>query len=82
MEHGNLQGPGPPSTPEEFEEARLRELASLNLRLSSLTGQTFHTPEDLMLLEGDSAGLRLADTATVARWTENSARHGGGAKSA
>jgi hypothetical protein len=71
-----------PPTPEEFEEARHRELARLNFRISSITGQTFHTPEDSKLLEGDSADRRLADMATVRHWCENSARYGGGAKTA
>ena len=66
----------------EFEEARLRELARLNFRLSSMMGRTFHTPEDAKLLEGDTEDLRVADRATVRRWTENSPRHGGGAKTA
>ncbi len=82
MERGDLRGPEAPPTPEEFEEARQRELARLNLRISSLTGQTFHTPQDAKLLEGDSADRRAADMATVRRWCENSARHGGGAKTA
>jgi hypothetical protein len=82
MEHGYLRGPERPPTPEEFEEARQRELARLNFRISSIKGQTCHTPEDSKLLEGDSANRRLADMATVRRWTENSARHGGGAKTA
>jgi hypothetical protein len=83
MECGDLQGPEKPSTtPEEFEEARQRELARLNLRTSSIRGRTCHTPEDSKLLEGDSADRRLADMATVRRWAENSARHGGGAKTA
>jgi hypothetical protein len=79
MNHGDL-GSEPPPTPEEFEEARQRELARLNFRMSSITGQTCHTPEDSKLLEGDSADRRLADMATVRQWCENSARYGGGAK--
>jgi hypothetical protein len=82
MESGDLRGPEPPPTPEEFEEARQREQARLNLRISSIKGQTCHTPEDSKLLEGGSAERRLADMATVRRWTENSARHGGEAKTA
>ena len=58
MEHEELRGPEAPPTPEEFEEARQRELARLNFRVSSIKGQTFHTPEDEKLLEGDSAGRR------------------------
>jgi hypothetical protein len=79
MKHGDL-GSQPPPTPEEFEEARQRELARLNFSISSLTGQTCHTPEDLKLLEGDSQDQRSADMATVRQWCANSARNGGGAK--
>ena len=82
MEHEELRGPEAPPTPEEFEEARRREVARLNFRVSSIKGQTFHTPEDEKFLEGDSAGRRTADMATMRRWTANSARHGGGAKTA
>lgn len=82
MERGDLRGPKAPPTPEEFEEARHRELARLNLRLISLTGQTCHTAEDSKLLGGDTADRRLADMATVRQWSENSPRHGGGAKTA
>jgi hypothetical protein len=67
---------------EEFEEARQRELARLNVRISSITGQTCHTPEDEELLEGDSADRRWADMATVHRWSENSRRRVGGANTA
>ena len=78
MEHGDLRGPEePPPTPEEFEEARQRELARLNFRISAIKGRTCHTPEDSKFPEGDSADRRLADMATVRRWAENSARHGG-----
>jgi hypothetical protein len=82
MKRSDLRGDRTPPTPEEYEEARQRELARLNLRISSIKGQTLHTPEDSELLEADSADRRLADMATVRRWTENSARHGGGAKTA
>ncbi len=82
MKPSDLHSQQPPPTPEEFEEARQRELARLNLRISSITGQNFHTPEDSKLLEGDSADRRLADMATVRQWCENSARYGGGAKTA
>jgi hypothetical protein len=78
MEHKELRGPEAPPTPEEFEEARQREVARLNFRVSSIKGQTFHTPEDARLLEGDSAGRRTADMVTVRRWAASSARHGGG----
>ena len=83
MEHGgDLRGPEPQPTPEEFEEARQRELARLNFRISAIKGQACHTPEDAKLLEGDTEDRRVADMATVRRWTENSPRHGGGAKAA
>jgi hypothetical protein len=82
MESGDIRGPETPPTPEEFEEARQRELARLNFRLSSMMGRTFHTPEDAKLLEEDTEDRRVADRATVRRWTENSPRHGGGAKTA
>ena len=68
---------GAPPTSEEFEEARQRELARLNFRIGSMTGRTFHTPEDAKILEGDSADRRWADMATVRRWTANSARNSG-----
>ncbi len=45
-------------------------------------GQTCHTPEDLKLLEVDSADRRLADMDTVRRWSENSPSHGGGREDA
>jgi hypothetical protein len=79
MKHGELGSESSP-TPEEFEEASQRELARLNFRISSMTGQSFRTPEDSKLLEGDRADRRLADMATVGQWIENSARPGGGAK--
>ncbi|MDP9476064.1 MAG: hypothetical protein M3R38_10340 [Actinomycetota bacterium] len=82
MESGDLRSPGPPPTPEEFDEARQRELARLNFRIGSMTGRTFHTPEDAELLEGDTEDRRAADMAAVRRWTENSPGHGGGAKTA
>lgn len=71
-----------PPTPKEFEEARQRELARLKLRVSAITGQRCHTPEDQHLLEGDSPEQRLADMATVRQWSENSPKHDGGAKKA
>lgn len=65
-------------TPEEFEGAKQRELARLNIRASSITGETYHTPEDLELLEGDTSYQRSLDMETVRRWTANSERYGGG----
>jgi hypothetical protein len=65
-------------TPEEFEGARQRELARLNIRVSSITGETHHTPEDLKVVEGDTSYQRSLDMDTVRRWTANSERYGGG----
>ena len=82
MESGDLRGSEAPPTPEEFEGARQPELARLNFRIGSITGRTFHTPEDAKLLEGDTEDRRAADMATVRRWSENSPRHGGGTETA
>jgi hypothetical protein len=65
-------------TPEEFEGAQQRELARLNIRASSMTGETHHTPEDLELLKGDTSYQRTLDIETIRRWTANSERYGGG----
>ena len=63
-------------TPEEFQQAKRRELARLNVRISSILGKTSHTAEDLELLEGDTTSKRAADMAVVRRWTANSERPG------
>jgi hypothetical protein len=55
-------------TPEEFQEARLRELARLNMRLSRDMGKTFHAPEDSRLLEQDTLQQEDQDRDTVRRW--------------
>ena len=55
--------------PEEFEAARRRELARLNLRLSSITGEEYLTPEDRTALEGDTPQLETRDRETVRDWT-------------
>jgi hypothetical protein len=52
-------------TPEEFEGAKQRELARLNVRVSSITGETHHTPEELKLLEGDTPHQRSLDMDVV-----------------
>lgn len=81
MERGGLHSSGrSPPTRGEFEEARRRELARFNLRISAIKGRTFHTPEDSELLEGDTADRRWADVDTVRRWSGNPARNGQGAK--
>jgi len=59
-------------TPEEFEQARRRELARLDLRLDSVTGRAFHTPGDAELLKGDTADKRWSDTDVVHRWAAGS----------
>ena len=65
-------------TPEEFEDARRRELSRLNVRITSTIGHKRHTHEDDELLVGDSAKRRWADMATVRRWSEHTPRHGRG----
>lgn len=61
-------------TPEEFEAARQREIARLNMRVSDIKGKTHHTPEDSKLLEGDTWNQRVADRETVRRWSESKVR--------
>ncbi len=68
--------------PEEFEEARKRELARLNVRLSSWIGEQYHTPEDLKVLEDDTEQQRSTDRETVRLWIANSEKYGEGSKSA
>ncbi len=67
-------------TREEFEQARRRELARLNVRVSSMTGETSHTTEDLELLEGDTEYQRTLDMDVVRRLTASSEKYGGGRK--
>ena len=67
-------------TLEKFEEARQRELARLNIRVSSILGNVSHTPEDVKLLEQDTPQQRTEDMDLVRRWTGNSERYGGGSK--
>ena len=69
-----------PPTPQEFEQARRRELARLNVRLLSITGVAFHTSEDLQLLEGDTSYKRASDQEVVRRWTASSEKYGGEVK--
>ena len=52
-------------TSKEFEAARRRELARLNLRLSSMTGEEYLTPEDRTILEGDTPLSETRDRETV-----------------
>jgi hypothetical protein len=59
----------------EFEAARKRELARLNVRLFSITGKEFHTSEDLSLLEGDTFTQETLDRETVRLWTSRSKKH-------
>jgi hypothetical protein len=67
-------------TLEELEEARQRELARLNIRVSSILGNVSHTPEDVKLLEQNTPQQRTEDMDIVRRWTGNSERYGGGSK--
>lgn len=69
-----------PPTPEEFEQARRRELARLNVRLLSITGEAFRTSEDLQLLEVDTSYKRSLDQDVVRRRTSRSEKYGGGGK--
>ena len=69
-----------PPTPQEFEQARRRELARLNVRLLSITGVAFHTGEDLQLLEGDTLYKQSLDQEVVRKWAASSEKYGGGDK--
>jgi hypothetical protein len=51
------------------------ELPRLNLRISSITGRTFHTPEDFELLKGDVPARRGYDMEVVRRWVANPDGH-------
>ena len=70
-----LPVPKTPPTPEEFEQARRRELARLNLRISSIMGRTFHTLEDSELLKEDVPERRGYDMEVVRRWVANPDGH-------
>jgi hypothetical protein len=67
-------------TAEEFEQARQRELARLNIRVSSIVGKTYHTPEDVELLKQDTLQQQDQDRDTVRRWSATSEKFGGGSK--
>ncbi len=56
----------------EFEAARNRELARLNVRMFSITGKKFHTSEELSLLEGDTSEQEVLDRETVRLWSNRS----------
>ncbi len=56
----------------EFETARKRVLARLNVRLFSITGKEFHTADDLALLEGDAVEQETLDRETVRLWSNRS----------
>ena len=62
-QHGDIP------TPEEFEEARRRELARLNLRLTDIKGEEYFTQEDRAALDGDTARQQTQDRETVRRWS-------------
>ncbi len=70
-----MQQPGPQTYRQEptlarFETARKRELARLNVRLSSITGKEYHTSDDLALLEGDTFEQEMLDRETVRLWSK------------
>ena len=67
-------------TLEEFEEARQRELARLNIRVSSIIGNVSHTPEAVKLVEQDTLQQCTSDMDILRRWTANSEKYGGGIK--
>jgi hypothetical protein len=69
-------------TPEEFQEARHRELARLNMRLSRESGKTFHTPADSKLLEQDTLQQEDQDKDTVRRWAARLRERNGSKKPA
>ncbi len=56
----------------EFEAARKRELARLNVRMFSITGREFHTSEELSLLEEDTFQQEMLDRETVRLWANRS----------
>ena len=60
----------------EFEMARKRELARLNVRMLSITGKEFHASEDLALLEGDTSEQETMDMETVRLWSNRSKKRG------
>ncbi len=55
--------------PEEFEAARRRELARLNLRLTDIKGEEYFTQEDRAALDGDTPRQQSQDRETVRRWS-------------
>ena len=55
--------------PEEFEAARRRELARLNLRLTDIKGEEYFTQEDRATLDGDTPRQQTQDRETVRRWS-------------
>jgi hypothetical protein len=70
-----VQQPGPQINRQEptladFETARKRELARLNVRLFSITGKEYHTSDDLALLEGDTFEQEMLDRETVRLWSK------------
>ena len=72
-----MQQPGPQINRQEpalaeFETARKRELARLNVRMLSITGKEFHTSEELSLLEGDTSEQEVLDRETVRLWSNRS----------
>ncbi len=72
MQQSDSQVARQETTLAEFEAARNRELARLNVRLFSITGKEFHTSEDLSLLEGDTFAQETMDRETVRLWSNRS----------
>ncbi len=62
-QHGDIP------TPEEFEAARRRELARLNVRLTDIKGEEYFTQEDRAALDGDTPRQQMQDRETVRRWS-------------
>ena len=80
MRHSDSQVARQEPTLAEFEAARNRELARLNVRLFSITCKEYHTSEDLSLLEGDTFKQENIARETVRLWANRSKKHGEGNK--
>ena len=72
MQEGSPQFNQKEPTLGEFEAARKRELARLNIRMFSITGKEFHTYEELALMEGDTSEQEVLDRETVRLWSNRS----------
>ncbi len=72
MQERNSQVARQETTLAEFEVARKRELARLNVCMFSIVGEEFHTSDDLALLEGDTVEQEMMDRETVRLWANRS----------